>query len=226
MLMSVATYWPSVALARESDSQKAVEQSQHAAQVLRDVMGADDSAIPQNLLDRAECVAVFPDVVKAAFVFGGSGGHGQVVCKTPTGWSNPVFLDLGGVSWGAQIGVESADYVLLFMTSDGVHKLLDDKVKLGASASIAAGPVGRHASAATNLRLDSQILSYSRTKGVFAGVSLDGATVQSDDDLMKAVYTTSINAQHVLSTHGTVMPGVDAVRTAIAAYENGAAGEQ
>ena len=144
-------------------------------------MSAPDKAIPRGVLDDADCIAVFPQVIKAAFGIGGRGGRGVVVCRTANGWSAPAYLNIGGASFGFQIGAEATDYVMLFMTPESVRSLLESKIKLGGGVSVAAGPIGRQAEAATDLKLNAQILSYSRSKGLFAGVALEGAVIETAD---------------------------------------------
>jgi len=161
-------------------------------------MGAPDKGIPQSLVDKAECIAVFPNVVQAAFGVGGRGGRGVASCRTATGWSAPAFFKLGGGSIGFQIGVESNDLVMLFMTPQSMNSLLGSKFELGANASVAAGPVGRQAGATTDLKLTSEILSYSRNKGLFAGVALKGAVIETADGDMRDVYGEGITSKAVL----------------------------
>jgi lipid-binding SYLF domain-containing protein len=152
-------------------------------------MDTPDKGIPQELLDGAECVAVFPSVFKAGFIFGGRGGRGVASCRTTAGWSAPAFFTLGGGSFGWQIGAQSTDFVMLFMNKDGLNSLLSDQFTLGGDASVAAGPVGRQAGAATDLKLNAKILSYSRSKGLFAGLELKGVVIKPDKDDMRDVYT-------------------------------------
>jgi len=175
-----------------------IEQTTKASQVLREVMNAPDKAIPREVLGNADCVAVFPSVIKAAFGIGGRGGRGVAVCRGPNGWSAPAYLNIGGGSFGAQIGVESTDYVMLFMTPESAKSLLENNVKLGGSLSVAAGPVGREAGAATDLKLNAQILSYSRSKGLFAGAALEGAVIETANDDMEDVYGPNATAREVL----------------------------
>jgi len=175
--------------------------SSAAAKVFREVMGAPDRGIPRDLLNKAEAIVVFPGVKKAAFIIGGQGGQGVVSRRTRGGWSEPAFLNLGGGSIGAQIGAQKTDYVLLIMNTEGLNGLLEDKFEMGGEASVAAGPVGRTAAATTNTTLDAGILSYSRSKGAFAGVSLKGAVIGHDNDLNQAVY--GKNASELLK--GTAM---------------------
>jgi lipid-binding SYLF domain-containing protein len=167
---------------------EAKEESSKAAEVFREIMDVPDKAIPKELLDKAEAVAVFPNVVKAAFIIGGRGGDGVISRRTAAGWSAPAFFNIGGGSFGAQIGAQSTDYVLLFMNDDALKGLLEDKFEFGGEVSVAAGPVGRSAAAATNLTLDAGILSYSRSKGAFIGASIQGAVVNPDKDLNEEIY--------------------------------------
>ena len=175
-----------------------VAQTAKASTVFREIMSAPDKAIPQRVLDNADCVAVFPSVIKAAFGFGGRGGRGVVSCRGANGWSSPAYLNIGGGSFGAQIGVESTDYVMLFMTPESARSLLETNVKLGGNVSAAAGPIGREAGAATDLKLNAQLLTYSRSKGLFAGAALEGAVIETANKDMKDVYGASATAQSVL----------------------------
>lgn len=159
-----------------------------ASNVFNQIMKAPDKAIPKDLLDRAEAIAIFPGVINAAFIFGGRGGVGIISRRTPTGWSAPAFFKLGGGSFGFQIGGEKIAYVMLIMNNDGLKGILEDKFEMGGEVSLAAGPIGRSASATTNPTMDAAILSYSRTKGLFAGVALKGAVITPDNDRNEAVY--------------------------------------
>jgi SH3 domain-containing YSC84-like protein 1 len=149
------------------------------------------------LLNKAEAIAVFPDVIKAAFIIGGKGGKGLISKRTPKGWSAPAFFNIGGGSFGAQIGASKTDYVLLIMNPEGLKGLLEDKFELGGEIGIAAGPVGREAAASTNPTLDAGILSYSRSKGAFIGVALKGAVISPDNHVNEAVY--DMKAREVLT---------------------------
>jgi SH3 domain-containing YSC84-like protein 1 len=175
-----------------------IEQSEKAAKVFNEIMAVPDKAIPQSILDDAECVAVFPNVIQAAFGIGGRGGRGVASCRATSGWTPPAYFNLGGGSFGFQLGVESTDLVMLFMTPDSLNSLLGNKVELGAGASVAAGPVGRQAGASTDLKLNAQILSYSRNKGLFAGVALKGAVIEPADDDMRDVYGSGVKSKDVL----------------------------
>ena len=177
----------------KKDISEARKTSNEAVQVLNQVMRIPDRAIPKDLLDRAEAVAIFPGVINAAFIFGGRGGVGVISRRTPTGWSAPAFFKIGGGSFGAQIGGQKIDYIMLIMNEGGLRGLLQDKFELGGEASVAAGPVGRAASATTTTTLDAGILSYSRAKGLFAGVSIQGAVISPDNDRNQAVYAKSSN---------------------------------
>ena len=173
----------------KKDRQKdATRHSSDAAKVFTEIMNVREKAIPKELLDKAEAIAVFPGVIKAAFIFGGKGGQGVISRRTKNGWSAPAFFNLSGGSFGAQIGATKTDYVLLIMNEAGVDGLLKDKFELGGEVGVAAGPVGREAAASTNLRLAAGILSYSRSKGAFIGAALKGAVISPDNDLNEAVY--------------------------------------
>ncbi|HEX8844583.1 MAG TPA: lipid-binding SYLF domain-containing protein [Pyrinomonadaceae bacterium] len=167
---------------------EATERSQKAAKVFTQIMAAPDKAIPRDLLDKAEAVAVFPNVIKAGFIVGGRGGSGVISRRVKGGWSAPAFFKLGGASIGLQIGASSTDFVLLFMNEEGLKGLLEDKLEIGGEGSIAAGPVGRATAASTNATLDAGIISYSRSKGLFAGLELKGVVINPDNDDNKAVY--------------------------------------
>jgi SH3 domain-containing YSC84-like protein 1 len=185
-------------IAAASDRADDVARTQKAAQVLKEVMDAPDKGIPHDLLETAKCIAIIPGDKKFAFIFGGSYGRGVATCRTGHGWSAPMFIAIDGGSVGYQIGGSSTDIILLFMNDRALQSLLSDKFKLGADASVAAGPVGRDAAASTDLKLNAEILSYSRTKGVFAGVSLDGAVVQVDKSGDQALYGDNVDTHGIL----------------------------
>jgi lipid-binding SYLF domain-containing protein len=196
-----------VALAQAKQNLKdEIQQSEKAAKVFREIMGTPDKAIPAELLDGAECVAVFPDVIKAGFIVGGRGGRGVASCRTAAGWSAPAYFNLGGGSFGLQVGAQSTDFILLFMNKDGLNSLLSDGFTLGADASVAAGPVGRQAGASTDLKLNAQILSYSRSKGLFAGLELKGVVIKPDKDDMRDVYGEGVTAKEVLKENKVTAP--------------------
>ena len=181
--------------------QDATRHSREASEVFTEIMNVRDQAIPKELLDKAEAIAVFPGVVKAAFIFGGKGGQGVISRRGPKGWSAPAFFNLTGGSFGAQVGATKTDYVLLIMNQDGLNGLLKDKFEIGGEVGVAAGPVGREAAASTNPRLDAGILSYSRSKGAFIGAALKGASISPDNDLNEAVY--NMKSKEVL-TNGSM----------------------
>jgi SH3 domain-containing YSC84-like protein 1 len=173
---------------KSSRTRDAARHSGKAAETFTEIMNVKDKAIPKELLDTAEAIAVFPGVIKAAFIVGGRGGQGVISRRVKGGWSAPAFFNLGGGSFGPQIGAQRTDYVLLIMNPSGLEGLLKDKFELGGEAGIAAGPVGREAAASTNPRLDAGILSYSRSKGAFIGAALKGAVISPDNDLNEAIY--------------------------------------
>jgi len=182
----------------KSDIKDETEQAQKAATVFTEIMGTPDKGIPQDLFDSASCVAVFPEVLKAGFIVGGQGGRGVASCRSGSGWSSPAFFNLGGGSVGLQIGAQATDFILLFMNKDGMKSLLSDSFTVGGDASVAAGPVGREAGAATDAKLNAQILSYSRSKGLFAGLELKGVVIKPDKDDMKDVYGPGVTAKDIL----------------------------
>jgi lipid-binding SYLF domain-containing protein len=161
-------------------------------------MATPDKGIPEEVLDHAKCVAVVPRMIKAGLVFGGENGRGVATCRTEHGWSAPVFFAITGGSWGLQIGVEGVDLVMIFQGDKGMQRLENAKFQLGADASAAAGPVGRHATADTDWKLNTEILTYSRAKGAFAGLTLTGADVRRDDSSMDAFYGHDVSSHRVL----------------------------
>src|SRR6266850_3194707 len=174
-----------------------------AAKVFTEIMNVRDKAIPKELLDKAEAIAVFPGVIKAAFIIGGKGGQGAISRRTRKGWSAPAFFNVGGGSFGAQIGATKTDYVMLIMNQEGLKGLLKDKFEIGGEVGVAAGPVGREAAASTNPRLDAGILSYSRSKGAFIGAAIKGAAISPDNDLNEAVY--GMKAKDVLTNNSMTL---------------------
>jgi SH3 domain-containing YSC84-like protein 1 len=202
-LMSLATIgWA------KDDKQTDVDRLDQAGEVLHQVMAAPDKGIPQEVMDHAKCVAVVPHMVKGGFVFGAEGGKGVATCRTEHGWSAPAFFTIAGGSWGLQIGVEGVDLVMIFQNEEGMKKLLNSKFTVGADASAAAGPIGRHASADTDWKMNAEILTYSRAKGAFAGLTLNGADVHPDDDSMRALYGGDVTFRSVLT--GSVPPPASA----------------
>jgi lipid-binding SYLF domain-containing protein len=190
----------------------------HAGRVLHEIMAAPDNGIPEEVLEHARCVAIVPHLLKGGFVFGAENGRGVTTCRTANGWSAPAFFAITGGSWGLQIGVEGVDLVMIIQNDNGMKRLIGSGFELGADASAAAGPVGRHASADTNWKLDTEILTYSRAKGAFAGVTLNGASIRRDEDSTEAVYGHDVSTRRILQGEVAVPASarsfIDAVRDA------------
>jgi SH3 domain-containing YSC84-like protein 1 len=182
----------------ESNRESSTDRLDNAGKVLHEIMAAPDNGIPEEVLEHARCIAVVPHMIKGGFVFGAQNGRGVATCRTSDGWSAPAFFAITGGSWGLQIGLEGVDLVMIIQNEKGMQQLLASKFQVGADASAAAGPVGRHASAETNWKLETEILTYSRTKGAFAGITLNGASVRRDDDSMKAIYGRHVTTRSVL----------------------------
>jgi len=192
-----------------ADETKETDRLENCGTVIREIMDIPDD-IPQDLIDKAECIIVFPSVIKAAFVFGGSYGRGAMTCRTGehfTGpWSAPTMMALEGGSFGLQLGGQATDFVLLVMNPRGAHAILKSKVKLGADASAAAGPKGRTADASTDATLRAEVLSYSRARGLFAGLSLEGSTLRPDNDANERVYGKKLEAQSIIFKGAVAVP--------------------
>ncbi len=186
---------PALASDRDDD----IGRVQKATQVFHEIMATPDKGIPRDLLEKAKCVAIIPGEEKLAFIFGGNYGKGLAVCRTANGWSAPMFVAVGGGSVGFQIGGSFTDAVMLFMNDHALQSLMHDKFKVGADVTVAAGPVGRQAAAGTDIKLNAEILSYSRSKGIFAGASVDGAMVQADRSGDKAMYGSDVTHQEILN---------------------------
>jgi lipid-binding SYLF domain-containing protein len=170
------------------DNSKAVDRVEAAGTILDEIQAAPDNRIPEEVLASAECVAVVPSMLKGGFVFGGRYGRGVASCRTPKGWSAPAFFTITGGSFGLQIGGQAVDLVMLIMNKNGMNHLLQSQFKLGADASAAAGPVGRHASADTDWKMRAEVLTYSRARGLFAGLELAGAVIKQDKDSTRDFY--------------------------------------
>jgi len=179
-------------------SKDEVKRLREGGAIVTELRESPDKGIPEDLWTRAECVLVIPSVKKAAFIVGGEYGSGVMSCRNKTSWTNPVFMQLAKGSWGLQIGAQQTDLVLLVMNRRGLDKLLEDKVSLGADASIAGGPVGRSASAATDAQLHAQILSYSRSSGLFAGIDLSGGVLRPDKEADARAYGPNVSARDVV----------------------------
>jgi lipid-binding SYLF domain-containing protein len=188
LLCVIACLAHSAAFAADDDENKAADRLKAAATVLDEIQAAPDTGIPEDVLGSAECVAVVPSMLKAGFVFGARYGRGVASCRTPKGWSAPAFFTIKGGSFGLQIGGQAVDLVMLIMNQNGMKNMLSSKFKLGADASVAAGPVGRAATADTDWKLRAQVLSYSRARGVFAGLELSGAGIHQDRDSTREFY--------------------------------------
>ncbi len=197
-LFVLVTVWCGAALA--VDRAKVDERLERSAQVVREIMSAPDKGVPQDLLDKAVCVGVVPAEKKFAFGVGGSYGRGALVCRRGgTGaWAAPSMVIMSGGSFGFQIGGESTDVLFIVMNPDGARKLIQDSVKLGADASVAGGPVGRTSAGATDLQMHAEILSYSRARGLFAGISLSGAIVKQDKEGNRLLYNQNLSARDIL----------------------------
>jgi lipid-binding SYLF domain-containing protein len=187
-----------------SAREDARDRLENAATVVHEIMGMPDKGIPEEVLEHAKCIAVVPHMVKGGFIFGGKGGKGVATCRTANGWSSPAFITISGGSWGLQIGVEAVDVVLIIQNEKGMQKLLSSNFQIGGDASAAAGPVGRHAEAGTDWKMDTEILTYSRAKGAFAGLTLEGASLRQDTDSRRAIYGGNVTTRALLS--GKVSP--------------------
>ena len=181
-----------------SGREDATDRLDSAKQVMHEIMGMPDKGIPEEVLGHAKCIAVVPHMVKGGFVFGGKGGKGVATCRTANGWSAPAFITISGGSWGLQIGVEAVDVVMIIQNEKGMQRLLSSNFQVGADASAAAGPVGRHAEAGTDWKMDTEILTYSRAKGAFAGLTLEGASIRQDNDSRHAMYGPKVTTRALL----------------------------
>jgi lipid-binding SYLF domain-containing protein len=188
LLILVVSLSSFVLAADEQKESKATDRVQAAADVLNEIQSAPDSGIPEDILGHAQCVAVVPSMLKGGFIVGAKYGRGLASCRTPKGWSAPAFFLLEGGSFGFQIGGQAVDLVMLIMNNDGMEHLLSSQFALGADASVAAGPVGRHAEGNTDWKMRAQVLTYSRARGVFAGAALNGAVIKQDKDSTREFY--------------------------------------
>ena len=180
--LSTGNLWAS------SGREDSIERLRMSTETLHAMINTPDKGIPEEVLNDAKCIVVVPNLVKGGFVFGAEHGRGIATCRTHEGWSAPAFVSIGGGSWGLQIGVEGVDLVMLVMNDHGLQHLLSSKFQVGGDASASAGPVGRHASAGTDWKMNTEILTYSRSHGVFAGITLNGAVVEQDQDSTRAIY--------------------------------------
>jgi lipid-binding SYLF domain-containing protein len=192
-------------MAFADEKEDATDRLDAATKVLNQIMSTPDKGIPNEVLDSAKCIAVVPHLVKGGFVFGAKHGRGVATCRTSNGtWSAPSFFSVTGGSWGAQIGVEGVDLVMTIMNDKGMQELLNSKFQVGGDVSAAAGPVGRHASAGTDWKLNTEILTYSRAKGAFIGATIEGAGISQDNDAIRAIYGKDLSPRAILT--GKVPP--------------------
>ena len=198
-----------------SAREDSVARLQSSVEVLHAIMATPDNGIPEEVLSNAKCILVVPDLIKGGFIFGAKHGRGVASCRTSDGWSAPAFVSVGGGSWGLQIGVEGVDLVMLVMNDQGFQHLLSSKFQLTGEGSAAAGPVGRHASAGTDWKMNTQVLTYSRSKGAFAGLTLEGAVVQQDDDSTRAIYGKNMKFRNILSGRASTPKSADAFIKAV-----------
>jgi SH3 domain-containing YSC84-like protein 1 len=203
-LFCASTIWAQNTEERDN----AVGRMDDSSKILNELLSAPDKGIPDEVFEKAKCVAVVPSMVKGGFVFGAEHGRGVATCRTANGWSAPAFFVITGGSWGLQIGVQAADLVMLIMNDRGMNELLSSKFKLGGSGSVAAGPVGREASASTDWKMGAEVLTYSRTRGLFAGLTLNGAVIKQDDDATRGLYGRMVGFRECLT--GQVKPPAEA----------------
>jgi lipid-binding SYLF domain-containing protein len=198
-----------------SDREETVDRLHNSVEVLQSIMSTPDKGIPEEVLTGAKCMVVVPHLIKGGFIFGGKHGRGIASCRTGEGWSAPAFVSVGGGSWGLQIGVEGVDLVMLVMNDRGLQHLLSSKFELTGEGSVAAGPVGRHASAGTDWKLNTEVLTYSRSKGAFAGLTLEGAVVEQDNDSTRAIYGHHMTFRNILSGKATTPASAEAFVKAV-----------
>ena len=221
LLLSLCSF--AVAADNPGRESKASDRVQAAADVLNEIQGAPDSGIPREILGKAECVAVVPSMLKGGFIVGAKYGRGLASCRTPKGWSAPAFFMTEGGSVGFQIGGQAVDLVMLIMNNDGMQRLQSSKFALGADASVAAGPVGRLAEGNTDWKLRAQVLTYSRARGVFAGVSLNGAVLKQDKDSTREFYGHMVTFRAALTGEVDPPPAANSFLTTLANWAQEAA---
>ena len=209
-----STAWAEEGKRREAE----LERIQAAGRVLDAIMAAPDKGIPNDILSDAECVAIVPSLLKGGFIVGGAYGKGVATCRTGKGWSAPAPFRIEGGSFGLQIGGEAVDLVMVIMNERGMRALLSNKFKIGVDASAAAGPVGRHAEGATDWKMRAQVLTYSRARGVFAGISLNGAAIHQDKDDTRALYGNMVSFKSILTGVAPAPAGSEPFVSAVAKY--------
>jgi lipid-binding SYLF domain-containing protein len=222
LLLTLITSLCSFSFAADEET-KVTERIEGAAQVLNDIQGAPDKGIPQEVLGSAECVAVVPSMLKGGFIVGAKYGRGLASCRTDKGWSAPAFFVVTGGSVGFQIGGQAVDLVMLIMNKDGMKHLLSSEFALGADASVAAGPVGRHAEGNTDWKMRAEVLTYSRARGLFAGVSLNGASIKQDKDSTREFYGRMVPFRTSLTGEIEAPAGANAFLGALAKWAQEAA---
>ena len=222
-VLATAVLASTMAVAAEEPSEQ-VKRMDAAATVLDEIMGTPDKGIPEELLDSAKCVAVIPSMVKIGFVFGGRHGRGIATCRTANGWSAPAPFSVTGGSWGLQIGGEAVDVVMLVMNDQGMEKMLSSKFKIGADASAAAGPVGRHVEGTTDWKMRAEVLTYSRARGAFAGLTVNGASITQDKDGTRILYGRMVPSAEILTGKVKAPEGSHTFLAAMRKYGNEAHG--
>src|ERR1700684_4066034 len=222
LLLALIVSLCSFSFAADEDT-KVSDRVEAAAEVLTDIQGAPDNGIPQEVLGSAECVAVVPSMLKGGFIVGAKYGRGLASCRTPKGWSTPAFFTVTGGSFGFQIGGQAVDLVMLIMNKDGMKHLLSSQFALGADASVAAGPVGRHAEGNTDWKMRAEVLTYSRARGLFAGVSLNGAVIKQDKDSTRDFYGRMVPFKTALTGEIEPPAGSNAFLTSLAQWAQEAA---
>ena len=214
LVLGLTTIFAGVSWAGNAE-QDSTERLRNAGAVLKEIMAAPDKGIPEEVLGNAKCILVVPNMIKGGFIFGGKHGRGVASCRTAEGWSAPAFVSIGGGSAGFQIGLEGVDLVMLIMNDQGFQHLLSSKFELTGEGSVAAGPVGRHASAGTDWKMNTEVLTYSRSKGVFAGLTLEGAVVEQDNDSTHAIYGKNMMFRNILSGKAATPRSADAFLKAV-----------
>jgi SH3 domain-containing YSC84-like protein 1 len=222
LLLGLIVFLSAFSFAGDQET-KASDRAQAAADVLNDIQSAPDKGIPQEVLGSAECVAVVPSMLKGGFIIGGKYGRGLASCRTEKGWSAPAFFVVTGGSFGFQIGGQAVDLVMLIMNKNGMDHLLSSEFALGADASVAAGPVGRHAEGNTDWKMRAEVLTYSRARGLFAGVSLNGAVIKQDKDSTREFYGHMVSFPAALKGEVGPPPAANAFLTSLAQWAQVAA---
>ena len=223
LLLTLIVSLCSLCFAADEKESKAADRVQAAADVLNEIQAAPDAGIPEEVLRSAECVAVVPSMLKGGFFVGGKYGRGLASCRTPKGWSAPAFFTVTGGSFGLQIGGQAVDLVMLIMNKDGMKHLLSSEFALGADASVAAGPVGRHAEGNTDWKMRAEVLTYSRARGLFAGITLNGAAIKQDKDSTREFYGRMVPFRTLLVGEIDAPPAANAFLTTLAKWAQDAA---